>query len=193
MFASKHIPSVNTVVEPPQRGDSTVTNQQASSPLLVSETQTSFTQSQLCLALSIAKSRPLDLSIRGALQFFVLISSSNSTDYCLLLRKHITHSKAPLEDRRYIDTPEFWRDQYSKLHREKVGLEDEVARLEQLVYQLGENEPPSGQSSRSEDEVEKQEAPIIVLQDLGESSQKLQELKSTNCSYIYPSGRGWKR
>ncbi|KAF4636782.1 hypothetical protein G7Y89_g1282 [Cudoniella acicularis] len=76
-----------------------------------------FSKSQLALALAIQKSKPEGIS---------------TLEYYQQLRKRIRNGRnVPDAERRYIDTPEFWRDQYTKVHLEKKALEDKVLRLEE--------------------------------------------------------------
>ncbi|CZR57302.1 uncharacterized protein PAC_07191 [Phialocephala subalpina] len=76
-----------------------------------------FSQSQLAIALSISKSKPEGLSTK---------------EYFQQLRKHVKLGQpVPRDDMRYVDTAEFWKDQYSKLHLEKKALEDKVHCLEE--------------------------------------------------------------
>jgi hypothetical protein len=59
-------------------------------------------------------------------------------DYCLQLQKCIkSHRTTP--SNRYVDTSEFWKEQYSKIYQEKRALEDKVHRLEALTLCRPEN------------------------------------------------------
>ena len=54
-----------------------------------------------------------------------------TTDYCQQLRKSIKNGQPIIVDGlRYVDTCEFWKDQYTKIHLEKRALEDKVQMLE---------------------------------------------------------------
>ncbi|TQS38097.1 hypothetical protein Golomagni_01404 [Golovinomyces magnicellulatus] len=76
-----------------------------------------FSRSQLALALTIQKFKPENL---------------RTFEYCEQLRKHIKIGKSTPKGRlRYIDTVEFWKDQYTKIHIQKKELEDKVYSLEQ--------------------------------------------------------------
>ncbi|KAI6712851.1 hypothetical protein JHW43_004668 [Diplocarpon mali] len=81
-----------------------------------------FTQSQLAMALTVAKSKPAGLP---------------TADYIQQLRKHVRAGRpGPREQLRYVDTAEFWKDQYDKMRQEKGGLEDKVRCLEEANRQL---------------------------------------------------------
>ncbi len=96
----------------------------------------SFTQSQLSLALSIQKSKPPGVGTRGMVEMFSLVPSLTYAEYCLQLQEHVKLGRAPAEgEHRHIDTAEFWREQYSRLHLEKKALEVQVSRLELLSNQ----------------------------------------------------------
>ncbi len=41
----------------------------------------------------------------------------------------------PDNDLRYVDTPEFWKEQYTRIHAEKKLLEDKICRLEESQKQ----------------------------------------------------------
>ncbi|KAK2629322.1 hypothetical protein QTJ16_000142 [Diplocarpon rosae] len=83
-----------------------------------------FTQSQLSIALAVTKSKPADLL---------------TADYVQQLRKHIrTGRPVPREQLRYIDTAEFWKDQYDKIYQEKKVLEDKFRCVEEANRQLSE-------------------------------------------------------
>jgi hypothetical protein len=57
-------------------------------------------------------------------------------EYFLQLQEHIRQGKPTAEGKhRYIDTAEFWREQYSKLYSEKKAMEVRLARLEILKNQ----------------------------------------------------------
>ncbi|KAE8444895.1 hypothetical protein EG329_014143 [Mollisiaceae sp. DMI_Dod_QoI] len=80
-----------------------------------------FSQSQLAIALTISKSKPEGLSTK---------------DYIQQLRKHVkTGQPVPRNELRYIDTAEFWKDQFTRLHQEKKELEDKVHCLEEAQRQ----------------------------------------------------------
>ncbi len=54
-----------------------------------------------------------------------------TTEYCQQLRKSIKTGQSIIFDGlRYVDTCEFWKDQYTKIHLEKKALEDKVQMLE---------------------------------------------------------------
>ncbi|PBP18532.1 hypothetical protein BUE80_DR010673 [Diplocarpon rosae] len=85
---------------------------------------TKFTQSQLSIALAVTKSKPADLP---------------TAEYVQQLRKHIRIGRpVPREQLRYVDTAEFWKDQYEKMYREKKELEDKVRCVEEANRQLSE-------------------------------------------------------
>lgn len=43
------------------------------------------------------------------------------------MRKNIKHGQpTPKEQLRYVDTTEFWKDEYDKIYKEKKALEDKV-------------------------------------------------------------------
>ncbi|TVY59651.1 hypothetical protein LSUE1_G008566 [Lachnellula suecica] len=76
-----------------------------------------FSQSKLALALIIQKSKPEGVS---------------TAEYCQQLRKNIKNGQSlPSDEHRYVDSAEFWKDQYSRIHVEKKTLEDKVNRLEE--------------------------------------------------------------
>ncbi|RKF83148.1 hypothetical protein GcC1_006001 [Golovinomyces cichoracearum] len=78
-----------------------------------------FSRSQLALAVTIQKFKPKNL---------------RTFEYCEQLRKHIKIGKSTPKGRlRYIDTVEFWKDQYTKIHIQKKELEDKVHSLEQQI------------------------------------------------------------
>ena len=108
---------------------------------------TYFTQSQLALALTIQKSKPEGVSTIGIYHVPLVIHLlTNSLDYCHQLRKRIKSGRSILneEDHRYVDTSEFWKDQYTKIHLEKKGLEDMVHKLEEERRLLGVGSHASG-------------------------------------------------
>jgi hypothetical protein len=54
----------------------------------------------------------------------------------LRLRKYVKQGKPAADgEHRYIDTAEFWKDQYTKIHSEKQKLEVQLAQLEVLTEQ----------------------------------------------------------
>lgn len=57
-------------------------------------------------------------------------------EFCLQLQAHIRQGKpTPEGKQRYIDTAEFWREQYCKLHSEKQAMKVRLDRLEVLTSQ----------------------------------------------------------
>lgn len=106
-----------------------------------------FTQSQLALALSIAKSNPDHLSTIGtSLRLLWSIAFTDiCSEYCHQLQKHIKRDRStPDDEHRYVDTVEFWKDQCTKFHREKKGLEDKVHRLEEELRILRQSSSQNG-------------------------------------------------
>jgi len=93
---------------------------------------THFSQSQIALALSIQKSRPEGVSSIGRFRRIheSLVDLTCSTEYCQQLRKNIRTGQATKEPR-YVDSTDFWKDQYSKIHLENKALQDKVLRLEE--------------------------------------------------------------
>ncbi|RKF54859.1 hypothetical protein OnM2_094036 [Erysiphe neolycopersici] len=89
--------------------------------LQLNEKMTShFSLDQIALALTIQKSKPERLS---------------TNEYCDQLRKHIKVGKPSIARKpRYIDTVEFWKDQYTKIHKQKQELEDKINCVEQLKF-----------------------------------------------------------
>lgn len=55
-----------------------------------------------------------------------------TAEYCEQLRKSIKTGQ-PISNHgaRYIDTCEFWKDQYTKIHLENKALQDKIHKLEQ--------------------------------------------------------------
>lgn len=99
---------------------------------------THFTQTQLALAFAIQKAKPESLSTYGRSAIFLVTFLINfSPEYCQQLRQSIKTGQ-PISGNalRFIDTCEFWKDQYTKIHLEKKGLEEKVHRLEERQRQL---------------------------------------------------------
>jgi hypothetical protein len=95
-----------------------------------------FSQSQLALSLSIAKSTPDGVSVRGAHSIAVthrVLTHTLCTDYCLLLQKQITQNSPviQLQSLRYVDGCEFWKELYEKIHQENKALQDKFRLLEE--------------------------------------------------------------
>jgi hypothetical protein len=157
-----------------------------------------FTQSQLSLALSIQKSRPTNITTRGMYTTHTSSRFSNlaSADYCLQLRKHIKLGKPPKgEEQRYIDTVEFWRDQYSTLYLEKQRLAARVAQLELLAKQdsgrdqatpfLQEDNEPSFEEMFSNSLITPAERHLSNSSAFGQSSTLLKELEAPNSTSFF--------
>ena len=54
-----------------------------------------------------------------------------TTEYCQQLRKSIKTGQPIIVDGlRYVDTCEFWKDQYTKIHLENKALEDKIHMLQ---------------------------------------------------------------
>ena len=106
-----------------------------------------FSQSQIALALSIAKSKPQNINIKGFLHILPCLEFLlTGKDYCLQLQKCIqNHRTTP--SNRYVDTSEFWKEQYSKIYQEKKALEDKVHRLEALTHRRVENRQEDEQTT----------------------------------------------
>lgn len=93
-----------------------------------------FTQSQLSLALSLQRSRPPHLTARGKYTSRGFLCILIESEYCLHLRKRIKTCKAQARgEHAYVDTAEFWKDQYTKLYSDKRELEVQNARLELMA------------------------------------------------------------
>ncbi|POS82775.1 hypothetical protein EPUL_005742 [Erysiphe pulchra] len=81
---------------------------------------THFSLDQIALALTIQKSKPEGLG---------------TFEYCDQLRKHIKVGKPTIAQKlRYIDTVEFWKDQYTRIHKQKQELEDKINCIEQFKF-----------------------------------------------------------
>lgn len=66
------------------------------------------------------------------------------TEYCTQLRTNIQKgSGLSAADRRHIDTTEFWKEQYTKIHVEKKALEDKIRCLEE--HQRSQRQPDSNE------------------------------------------------
>lgn len=58
-----------------------------------------------------------------------------SSDYCLQLQARIRSGLGiPVDTHRYVDTPDFWKDQYHTLYLEKKALEGKVLQLEEAQH-----------------------------------------------------------
>jgi hypothetical protein len=53
-----------------------------------------------------------------------------STEYCQQLQKNIKTGQT-IQEPRYVDSADFWKEQYSKIHLENKALQDKVLRLEE--------------------------------------------------------------
>ena len=102
---------------------------------------THFSQSQLALALAIQKAKPEELSTNGmSIILFRMSCIDLAAEYCQQLRESIKSGQPiALGTLRYIDTSEFWKEQYTKILLEKKELEDKVHQLEEAQRQLQEN------------------------------------------------------
>ncbi|KAI1003422.1 hypothetical protein K3495_g4785 [Podosphaera aphanis] len=77
-----------------------------------------FSRSQLALALAIQKSRPEHLT---------------TAEFCQQLQKHIKLGNPnPNDELRYVDSVEFWKDQYTQIRRQNQVLEEKIHHLENL-------------------------------------------------------------
>lgn len=94
-----------------------------------------FTQSQVAVALSIIKSKPQQMGIRGkASKPSNHLPSLIRQDYCSHLRKRIRLSDTSIQkEHHFIDGAQFWKDQCKTLHDENRALQDKVASLELLA------------------------------------------------------------
>jgi hypothetical protein len=106
---------------------------------------THFSQSQLALALAIQKAKPEALSTHGKSRCSAGASLADAAvEYCQQLRKCIKTGRPVLIDGlRFVDTCDFWKEQYTKIHLENKALQDKVHRLEQAGLKLPET--PHGQ------------------------------------------------
>jgi hypothetical protein len=78
----------------------------------------------------------MTVSTRGIEIYLLPTSCLTLADYCLEIRKHIKLGKPLTEkEQRYIDTVEFWKEQYSQLYLEKKQLETRLVRLDLLAKQ----------------------------------------------------------
>ncbi|RDL39701.1 uncharacterized protein BP5553_04041 [Venustampulla echinocandica] len=76
-----------------------------------------FSRSQVALAFAIERSRPEGVS---------------TIEYCQRLRKRInTGRNISNKEHRYVDSSDFWKDEYNTIYLEKKNLEDKVHRLEE--------------------------------------------------------------
>lgn len=59
------------------------------------------------------------------------------TEYCQQIRRNIKNGK-PVQDKdlRHIDTADFWKEQYTRIHLQKKALENRVESLEESRVQL---------------------------------------------------------
>jgi hypothetical protein len=74
--------------------------------------------------------------------------SDINLDYCQQLRKRIKTGKKVQEDEhRYVDSTDFWKDQYQHIHHEKKLLEDKLHQLQEAKRLLGDS--PHNQSDSS--------------------------------------------
>lgn len=85
-------------------------------------------QSLIAVSFTISKSKPPEMSMKGAnfASMVQLDCTDSLTEYLEQLRKHVKTGRPVPRDRlQYIDTAEFWKDQFTKLHLQKKALEDE--------------------------------------------------------------------
>jgi hypothetical protein len=81
----------------------------------------------LALAFAIQKSKPEEIPTNGESQRAFLVHLLTSLEYCLQLRANIQTGRDTFAaNPRHIDTPEFWKEQYSKIYKEKKELEDKI-------------------------------------------------------------------
>ncbi|KAN0110452.1 hypothetical protein V8E51_006839 [Hyaloscypha variabilis] len=114
-----------------------------------------FSQSQLALALAIQKGKPEALS---------------TNEYCQQLRKSIkTGQPLSIDGLRYIDTCEFWKDQYTKIHLENRALQCKILALEQKVQQSTSVsfEKTHDQANHSEGRMEGGDLPVEPPENIG--------------------------
>ncbi|RFU24830.1 hypothetical protein B7463_g11509, partial [Scytalidium lignicola] len=106
-----------------------------------------FSQSQVALALVIGKSRPAGLSMKGiyCLLFFkpidltyVLISAGYLQQ--LKNRVQVRQGLSPGKNQRFIDTAEFWKDQFVRLHEEKKACDETIRQIEEERNNLVQNQ-----------------------------------------------------
>lgn len=92
-----------------------------------------FTQSQLALALTIQKVKPRELSVPGMSSLSILeLRVKSIIEFCQQLRNHIKTGQPTTKDHlRYVDTSEFWKDQYTSIHNKNKALEDKLRCLEE--------------------------------------------------------------
>lgn len=77
---------------------------------------------------------------------------SNLAGYAQRLQKNAktTNTRNINEERRYIDSAEFWRDQYTKLYDEKKALDDRIHRGEEELrrWRMGQDEDEAPSTSK---------------------------------------------
>ncbi|KAH8801667.1 hypothetical protein F5884DRAFT_523553 [Xylogone sp. PMI_703] len=76
-----------------------------------------FNQSQIALALVIGKTRPEGVSMKEYLQQ-------------LKARVKVRRGLTPGQSQRFIDTVEFWKDQYMRIHEEKKRCDERISKLQ---------------------------------------------------------------
>jgi hypothetical protein len=110
----------------------------ASKQVMPAKITTHFSQSQLALALTIQKMKPEALATNGkSATPFCHFLTDVGVEYFQQLRNSIKAGQPVSTDGlRYIDTCEFWKDQYTKIHLEKNVLQDKIHRLEEARRQL---------------------------------------------------------
>jgi hypothetical protein len=99
--------------------------------------------------------------------------------------------------RRYIDTAEFWKDQYTNLHKEKTALESQLTQLQLLVDHTSEStrkvpgEVHAGANTHSNGRFLKRKAQIFEGLDLESnevtaqfSSITSEDIEATRCKEI---------
>jgi hypothetical protein len=59
-----------------------------------------------------------------------LVDLTCSAEYCQQLRKSIKTGEA-IKEPRYVDSADFWKEQYSKIHLKNKALQDKLLRLEE--------------------------------------------------------------
>ncbi|KUJ21955.1 uncharacterized protein LY89DRAFT_390190 [Mollisia scopiformis] len=108
------MPSIQTTARPKSlhaaiRQEALKQTPASSTPSNVSE---HFSQSQIAIALTICKSKPAGLSTK---------------EYCEQLNRHFKIGQPVRRDQlRYIETAEFWKDQYTSLHLKQKALENQL-------------------------------------------------------------------
>jgi hypothetical protein len=162
-----------TISNAPRAATSASSSQQFTPAKITSH----FSQSQLALALAIQKAKPEVISTHGKSEMpcchFAWLNMS--IEYCQQLRKCIkTGQPISIDGLRYVDTCEFWKEQYSKIYLENKALQNTVQKLEHAGLKL--HETPHDQNNHK------------MLQSLGDPL--IPELGEVGCTYTESS---WKR